>query len=979
MIRPGFVPIVARELGILSRRRATYLARIGLVIAAILALIVITIEGAAPVQGKLLFKVLASMSLAYALIGGIVATSDSLSSEKREGTLGLLFLTHLKGRDVILGKIAASSTSLLYGLLALVPVLAIGFLFGGVTWNEVFRLVVVLISSAMLSLAVGTVVSSFSRDERKAMFASLVLLTGWTIGPYYVRYVRSLGSAAPFISFPIEWFLASPLRAFDLAFVGTAPMMPPAAEFFKSIGALWLIAIGCLATASFVLPRSFQERVRSPKSEKAGKKTRAERQRNWRRRLLDRNPFVWLAGRDRFRAVSVWFFVLSMFVLFGWMLARAPMTNSPDLLAGLAFVIQGVLKIWLLSETCTRFVEDRRAGAYELLLCSPMTVREIARGHAIALGRQFGGPVLLLFIGEFLLVRSFPQPMARWYFGIPAAAFFFDLCALYQIGRWRALFTNSITRAWFQTALRVLLLPWVIYLCYHAMLTAAAVTASGIGTVSPVAPEKNFVVWLCISVAVDLVFALPARWCFFKKFREVAAARFTPKPEAVLAAGEADSAEAAVVRAQRVLRRRRIRRGILAGAGIILLLVAGRHFYAHYRISKIVAAARKAGEPTNMEELRTWGPRVPPENDGILLLASAAAAMPPPMAVPAIARSISPGDEEFLRANLKTLAEIHAALQQTNTSVSMGEMPFQTLMQNGWSIVRIFNAQAEQPDQAWNAAADLFRLRRLIGKAPNWGNEPWRFQILRHGLVALETAASRASSPQSIREMRSVIDSTRDPECWRRRLVAQRCIMLEVAKQPILMFGFGGPRQLRWQTAVLIARMQLSKLTGSFQSGCADLLETNERLIPVTRAAFPDALAQESAMLLRIEQQKSPLPFFDMWRLLGRVNVDRANEEAVYRLADTLLAIAEYRASRGGALPKRLDDLVPVFLKSVPLDPFDGQPLRYRQTILPSGFDEITLYSVGENGVDDGASDNPAPSKQGLWPGPVDIVVRVHW
>ena len=43
---------------------------------------------------------------------------------------------------------------------------------------------------------------------------------------------------------------------------------------------------------------------------------------------------------------------------------------------------------------------------------------------------------------------------------------------------------------------------------------------------------------------------------------------------------------------------------------------------------------------------------------------------------------------------------------------------------------------------------------------------------------------------------------------------------------------------------------------------------------------------------------------------------------------------------------------MPEFLAAVPLDPVDGQPLRYRR----DADGTFTLYSVGENGVDDGGN-----------------------
>jgi ABC-type transport system involved in cytochrome c biogenesis permease component len=39
-----------------------------------------------------------------------------VSSEKREGTLGLLFLTPLTGMDIVLGKMACHSLQLGYGV-----------------------------------------------------------------------------------------------------------------------------------------------------------------------------------------------------------------------------------------------------------------------------------------------------------------------------------------------------------------------------------------------------------------------------------------------------------------------------------------------------------------------------------------------------------------------------------------------------------------------------------------------------------------------------------------------------------------------------------------------------------------------------------------------------------------------------------------------------------------------------------------------
>ena len=47
--------------------------------------------------------------------------------------------------------------------------------------------------------------------------------------------------------------------------------------------------------------------------------------------------------------------------------------------------------------------------------------------------------------------------------------------------------------------------------------------------------------------------------------------------------------------------------------------------------------------------------------------------------------------------------------------------------------------------------------------------------------------------------------------------------------------------------------------------------------------------------------------------------------------------------------PERLEDLVPAYLSKIPIDPFDGRPLRFRRLK-----DGVIIYTVGEDQKDDG-------------------------
>src|SRR5437867_8677681 len=153
-----FLPIVERELIEASRRRGTYRIRllaatVGLGLG---TLVLLSLREAPPtLLGIWLFRVLAVATYVYCLFMGVLRTADCLSEEKREGTLGLLFLTDLKGYDIVLGKLVATSINAFYGMLALFPLIAIPLLLGGVTLGEFGRVVMVSMNLLLFSLAVG--------------------------------------------------------------------------------------------------------------------------------------------------------------------------------------------------------------------------------------------------------------------------------------------------------------------------------------------------------------------------------------------------------------------------------------------------------------------------------------------------------------------------------------------------------------------------------------------------------------------------------------------------------------------------------------------------------------------------------------------------------------------------------------------------------------------------------------------------------
>ncbi len=78
--------------------------------------------------------------------------------------------------------------------------------------------------------------------------------------------------------------------------------------------------------------------------------------------------------------------------------------------------------------------------------------------------------------------------------------------------------------------------------------------------------------------------------------------------------------------------------------------------------------------------------------------------------------------------------------------------------------------------------------------------------------------------------------------------------------------------------------------------------------------------------------------------------------DAALRAMAVFLAVRAYEVEHGQP-PEDLAQLVPEYLPAIPLDPYDGQPLRYLRRDVPGLPPEAwAVYSIGENGGDDGGT-----------------------
>jgi ABC-type transport system involved in multi-copper enzyme maturation permease subunit len=535
------LPIVWRELLLASRRSATYWARFLTVLAGMIPTAFVLI-GALPVSsssqlGIELFYILSFLSFLVALVGPVRLPADSLSSEKREGTLGFLFLTDLKAYDVVLGKLAASSLGGLYALLALIPILAIPILYGGVTLGDFGRLVLALLNALFFGLSLALLISSLCWQARTATGMTFLLLIafGGIVPPVCVAVLESTRSTAPN---PFLFSFPCPLFALFLALERVYVMSP--AAFWVSLGVTHVTAWGFFLLCCRVLPRSWQDRP----AEK-----RRLHFREWyrqlvlgsrpvrvafRRRALARNPIFWLGSREIRVVWHPWVFLAGMAgvgLFYAWTMTVRSVEF--EALLGIGFGLHFFFKYWIATLAAHAFSADRDKGALELLLSTPVGVKSMVAGHALTLRRMLLAPIAFVLALELAgwacaVATASESGLGRFwgslaFFGA-VAVFVADLVSVVWVGWWQGVVAKTAGQAASSTYFRICFFPTALMAIGLLLVNAVAWFVNG--STGEVPGWVSLALYVGLSFAADVVFTQRARRRLLTGLREAAAARY---------------------------------------------------------------------------------------------------------------------------------------------------------------------------------------------------------------------------------------------------------------------------------------------------------------------------------------------------------------------------------------------------------------------------------------------------------------------
>jgi ABC-type transport system involved in multi-copper enzyme maturation permease subunit len=286
-------------------------------------------------------------------------TADCLSREKREGTLGLLFLTPLTSLEIVVGKSLVHLLRAMTVLAALAPFFVVPMLLGGVPLDLVLAAFLANVAVALIGLGAGLIASARNSEWTRAIVGSEVLAAS------FVSLLSALGLRSFVVSRPLG-------------------------------GAIFLICVGMgaglvILDAASSLKRGWQRELIEPPQPKW---TRNFADSQFLRRLfqwntartLDRNPIAWLQEYSWTARLTKWGWLILAIVgeVFG------PRNVMWVLIGAIAFA------------SAASFRREQEVGSLELLLVTPLGEWQLIKGRLWGLFAHFLPAVLVWTVFRYM-------------------------------------------------------------------------------------------------------------------------------------------------------------------------------------------------------------------------------------------------------------------------------------------------------------------------------------------------------------------------------------------------------------------------------------------------------------------------------------------------------------------------------------------------------------------------------------------------
>ena len=178
--------------------------------------------------GAILFQILAPLQLTLVSFMAALSSASAVSQEKDRRTLILLLMTRLTNSELVLGKLTASLLNMLVMLAAALPVFMLTTLFGGVSFEQVWRVFAVTFATALVAGSLGSTLALWREKTFQTLSMTALMLLIW-LGLWEAVYAGVLGVRV----------LGVEAEALATAFSPVRAILASARPILDDVGRVW--------------------------------------------------------------------------------------------------------------------------------------------------------------------------------------------------------------------------------------------------------------------------------------------------------------------------------------------------------------------------------------------------------------------------------------------------------------------------------------------------------------------------------------------------------------------------------------------------------------------------------------------------------------------------------------------------------------------------------------------------------------------
>jgi hypothetical protein len=402
----NLMPLIERELRVALRKRNPVAARFWMALGCtILALLYILLNGDPVEIGPSLHRWLCLISLlvvyrAPKLVAGLFA------DERRNDTLGFLFLSGLSAGEIFVSKVISSAMIAFNSLMAMVPLLALPFIIGGLSFDLFLATICGLPNLLLFVMAVTVFASVVSKDEGVALLLSRVMiaLIGGTTLLIYLLLSNAGRTPTP------GWLWLSPFYCPYQLFTG---LKAGTSAFWSS----WIFTLTwslvCLGGAAFELKSLWHRNQEGAHTKIIGNfwQSLCHGSVSYHKKIkcswMDVNPFVWMAARNRSGTLLGWtaiLCVISLWLVFFMLWPKLAL--NPCSFYFPAAILNSML-VWVIDYSAGKTLSDpRHDGTYELMLTTLLNPSDIIWGELEAVQILFKPVIQATLILNTVMLAS---------------------------------------------------------------------------------------------------------------------------------------------------------------------------------------------------------------------------------------------------------------------------------------------------------------------------------------------------------------------------------------------------------------------------------------------------------------------------------------------------------------------------------------------------------------------------------------------